>query len=166
MVAISKYGPQTAHPEEFRVAVSDFTARIFLENGDTFEASFYLRMSSANATGREALAERLNDPSTLFLACKAGDEVQLFQLKAVVYIQVNGQVAEVDYLEQLGASRQAATLTLRGGETLRGEFLSILPPNRSRVSDLLNSPDERFLLFLMPDSCLWVNRDYIVRVSA
>jgi hypothetical protein len=156
------HSPKTEH---YRVAVSDFSASLVLLNGDCFEASFYLRLSSALGYGRETLGERLNDPASRFLACKVDDEVQLVQLSSIVYIQAQLAVPEVEYREHLGATRQTATLTLSTGETIRGEFLSILPPNRSRVSDLLNAPDERFLLFLTEGMSLYVNRDAIVRVA-
>jgi hypothetical protein len=157
-------GSSARSTEHYRVSVSDFSACMVLLNGDCFEASFYLRLSSAYGYGRETLGERLNDSNNLFLACKVDDEVQLLQLASIAYIQVRGSLPEAEYREHVGASRQRATLTLKTGETLAGEFLSILPPSRSRVSDLLNSPEERFLLFFTEGSSLYVNRDAIVRV--
>lgn len=155
------HAPKTEH---YRVAVSDFSACLVLLNGDCFEASFYLRLSSAYGHGRETLGERLNDPATLFLACKVDEAVQLVQLSSIAYLEVHGALPEVEYREHVGAIRQPATITLRTGDKIQGEFLSILPPNKSRVSDLLNTPDERFLLFLTDKLSLYVNRDAILRV--
>lgn len=164
MIPFPRNGSHAAKTEHYRVAVSDFSACLVLGNGDCFEASFYLRLSSAFGHGRESLGERLNDPATLFLACKVEEEVQLVHLKSIAYLEVHGSLPEVEYLEHVGAARQPAILTLRTGDTIQGEFLSILPPNRSRVSDLLNAPDERFLLFLTDRLSLYINRDAIVRV--
>lgn len=165
MIAFPNNGSHSAsRTEHYRVAVSDFSAFMLLLNGDCFEASFYLRLSSAYGYGKETLGERLNDPDTRFLACKVQEEVQLVHLSSIDFIQVQGALPEAEYREHVGASRQPATVTLRTGETMRGEFLSILPPNRSRVSDLLNSPDERFLLFFTEGMTLFVNRDSILRV--
>lgn len=164
MIAFPQNGSNAVKTEHYRVAVSDFSACMVLLNGDCFETSFYLRLSSAYGYGRETLGERLNEPATRFLACKVDEEVQLVQLSSIAYILVRGTLPEAEYREHVGGSRQRATITLRTGEVMPGEFLSILPPNRSRVSDLLNSPEERFLLFLTEGMSLYVNRDAIVRV--
>lgn len=161
MAAKETFTPST---ENYRVSVAGLTARVHLWNGDIVDASFYLRLTGSMSLGMEGLGERLNDPKTMFLACKVDQQVQLLHLNAIAYIYMPGLTDEVEHLESLGAQRQTARITLRTCETLSGEFLSILPPGRSRVSDLLNEPGRRFILFLHQGGTCWVNRKAIARV--
>ncbi|HYU35264.1 MAG TPA: hypothetical protein VEW48_24185 [Thermoanaerobaculia bacterium] len=164
MSAISASESVIPQTEAYRVNVAGMPARVHLWNGDVVEANFYLRLSGAMGPGMEGLGERLNDTKTMFLACKVDQQVQLLHLNAIAYIYVPGLTDEVEHLESLGAQRQPARITLRTCETLHGEFLSILPPSRSRVSDLLNEPGRRFVLFLHQGGTCWVNRKAIARV--
>jgi hypothetical protein len=164
MSAISANRSTSSLTDAYRVGVAGLSAKVHLWNGDVVEASFYLRLAGTANPGKEGLGERLNDPKTMFLACKVDHQVQLLHLNAIAYIYMPELSDEVEHLEGLGAQRQPARLTLRTCETLSGEFLSILPPGRSRISDLLNEPNQRFLLFLYQGGTCWVNRKAIARV--
>jgi hypothetical protein len=165
MSSTAANGSITPSTEGYRVSVATgLTAKLHLWNGDIVDASFYLRPTGSTSTGMEGLGERLNDAKTTFLACKVDQQVQLLHLNAIAYIYMPELTEEVEYLETVGAQRQTARLTLRTCETLSGEFLSILPPGRSRVSDLLNEPGQRFVLFLHQGGTCWVNRKAIARV--
>jgi hypothetical protein len=164
MSSFAASGSITPSTEDYRVSVTGLTAKVHLWNGDIVDASFYLRLTGSMSLGMEGLGERLNDPKTMFLACKVDQQVQLLHLNAIAYIYMPGLTEEVEHLESLGAQRQTARLTLRTCETLNGEFLSILPPGRSRISDLLNEPGRRFILFLHQGGTCWVNRKAIARV--
>lgn len=152
------------HNEPYRIGVAGLMTNVFLSNGDSFAASFYLRLTGSYGSARESLGERLNDPDTAFLACKVEQQVQLVNLAWISYIQVAGALPEVEYREQVGATRHQARLLLRNGDELLGEFLSLMPSSRARVSDILNSSGERFLLFLVPGATCYVNRDAVERV--
>jgi hypothetical protein len=151
--------------ETYRIGVAGITAQVTFWNGKAMSCSFYLRLAGASsASSRETLGERLNDPHTRFLACKVDERVELVSLKAISCIRVAGALPEVEMQEQLGAIRQPARVTLACGYSLNGDFLSILPSSRARLSDLLNLSDERFLLFLIPGATVYIQRDAIVRV--
>jgi hypothetical protein len=150
--------------DSYRLGVAGIAAEVILWNGDSVATSFYLRLASALGTGRETLGERLNDPGTRFLPCKIEEQVELLNLKWISYIRVPGMLPEVTQREELGAVRQRAQVVVQSGYLLEGEFLTVLPTSRSRLSDLLNVTGERFLLFLAAAAVLYINRDTIVRV--
>jgi hypothetical protein len=151
--------------ETYKIGVAGVTAQVTLWNGKAMSCAFYLRLAGASSpSNRETLGERLNDSQTRFLACKVDERVELVSLKAISFIRVPGALPEVEMLEQLGAIRQPARVTLTCGYSLNGDFFSILPSSRSRLSDLLNLSDERFLLFLTPGATAYIQRDSIVRV--
>jgi hypothetical protein len=151
--------------ESYKLGVAGIAAEVVLWNGESVATSFYLRLASAQGIGRETLGERLNDPETRFLPCKIDDRVELLSLKWISYLRVPGILPEVVQREELGAVRQRARVAVQSGYVLEGEFLSMLPAARSRLSDLLNACSERFLLFLAPAAVLYINRDTIVRVA-
>jgi hypothetical protein len=147
-----------------RLGVAGIATEAVLGNGDSVECSFYLRLAGARGSGRETLGERLNDPEVRFLPCKIEDRVELLNLNSLSFIRVSGILPEVGRRLELGAVRQRARVTVQSGYLLEGEFLCVLPSERSRLSDLLNQTSDRFLLFLAPAAALYINRDNIVRV--
>lgn len=145
--------------------VSPVTVRLYLWNGEPLEATFYLRPAETPGdTVWESLGERLNDPQARFLACRIAGHVELLNVDAVAYVEVEGTLPEVAQEDTVGALRLPATVSLRSGESLAGEFLAILPPERSRLSDLLSVPTERFLLFVDPFKARYIHREAIGRV--
>jgi hypothetical protein len=154
-----------AAQESYKLGVAGIAAEVVLWNGESIPVSFYLRLASAQGTGRETLGERLNDPETRFLACKIEDRIELLNLDWISYVRAPGILPEVGQREELGAARLRARVTVQSGYVLEGEFLSVLPSERSRLSDLLNVASERFLLFLAPAAVLYVNRAAIVRTA-
>lgn len=151
-------------PDSYKLGVAGLAADIILWNGESLSASFYLRLSSAKRIGRETLGERLNDPQTRFLPCKIAERIELVNLETISHILVPGPLPEIAQREQFGAVRQKAKVFTQAGFVLDGEFLSVLPEARSRLSDLLNLTGDRFLLFLARAAALYVNRASIVRV--
>jgi hypothetical protein len=150
--------------ESYKLGVAGVSAEIILWNGESLATSFYLRLASVSGIGRETLSERLNDPGTRFIPCKIGGQVELLNLEWISYIRVPGSTPEIAQLEQLGAIRQPAKITMQSGYVLEGQFLYVLPAARARLSDLLNISSDRFLLFLAPAAALYVNRKAIVRI--
>jgi hypothetical protein len=156
-----------ARPEgtdNLKVGVAGITSQIVFRDGKPLTVSFYLRLAGAGMAGRETLGERLNDPGTRFLACKVDERVEILNLSAISLIRVMGALPEIAAQERQGAIRQPARVAMGCGETLRGEFLCVAPSTRVRLSDLLNAPDRRFLLFLAEGRGIYLRREDIVRV--
>jgi hypothetical protein len=134
-------------------------------NGEPLEATFYLRPGDGSGDKVwESLRERLNDLQARFLACRIGGHLELLNVDAVACVEVEGTLPEVDQEVTVGALRLPAMVSLRSGQSFAGEFLAILPPERSRLSDLLSSPRERFLLFVDPFKARYIQREAIDRV--
>lgn len=150
--------------EDYRQQVAELTVRLVLWDQSSFDATLYLRLASARGIGWESLGERLNDPGIRFLACQAGGGIELVHLDSIAYVEAPGRLPEIAQGEQVGALRQAADVLLRCGQRLSGEFLSIMPPGRLRLSDLLNAFEGRFFLFPEEQVTRYVHRDAIARV--
>jgi hypothetical protein len=156
-----------AHPgsETYRVDVAEVAAKLALVNGLVLQASFFLHASSRNGNGPESLAARLNDQSVEFISLRCAGKITLMRIDAIAYVRIAGQAPERNFRDGVAAPRRAAEVRLFSGEELAGEFLSLLPPNRSRLSDLLNEPGQRFLLLASGDNSYYVNRTAVQQVS-
>lgn len=133
-------------------------------DGQRIEARFFLHTVSERRGGPETLEDRLNEPNTHFLPFEIQGEVALIHLHRLAYVEFAGRLPEVEEKERVGACRQAVELDLVFGETLSGELLYELPPGKSRVLDLLNTPAERFLLLVNEGLTRYVNREGLIRV--
>ena len=150
----------------YAIEVQRVGARLVAWDGKATSARFFLRTASEHHAGPETLLDRLNDPHTQFLACEIDGRVELVRLAWIGFVEVEGELPEVREREEVGACHQAVELILVSGEVLAGELLYLLPPDSSRVSDLLNSPGERFLLLRSAGRTHVVNRDAVARVRS
>lgn len=150
--------------DALRVGVAGIAAEVVLWTGESIATSFYLRLGSAQGTSRETLGERLNDLESSFLPCKIGEAVELLGLDWISFLRVEATLPEVGRLEEIGATRQRARVSVQCGYTLEGEFIYVQPITRARLSDFLNVCGDRFLLFLAPAAVFYLNRKAITRV--
>ena len=150
----------------YALAMQDEPIRIVGTDGRVAEASLFLHAVADRSTRPETIGARLNDGAVAFLPVRREERVELVHLAWVAYVAVAGRPRDVAAREEVGARRAAVELDRVGGETLRGELLYELPAGNARVSDLLNSPGERFLLLLAGSETLFVNRAAIVRARA
>ena len=147
------------------LALATFGAPLrFVElDGRATEGTLYLHIAGGRAAQPETIVDRLNEPGTSFVPLKVDGTIELLHLAWIAYVACPGRPPEVAAREEVGARRERVELELVGGETWRGELLYTLPAGHSRVSDLLNSPGERFLMLLTPSETLFVHRAAIVR---
>lgn len=147
----------------FGIASSLLPARVVLLWGEAIAGSLYLRDASSPSGEPEILGARLNEAGVSFLPFSTDHRTELVRLAAVAYVEHPGKLPEVAHLQRLGATAHPVEVELMTGEILRGELLGFGPPNRSRLSDLLNS-EATFLPFLDRDRTLYVNREAMARV--
>jgi hypothetical protein len=114
----------------------------------------------------ETVGERLNAEGLQFLPVEVGGKVELLQLDYIADVQITGDAPEIERLVSVGAARKSVTVHLSSGSALRGDLLYTMPKERPRVSDVLNSPGNQFLLLVQPGCCHYVNRKAVVRVEA
>lgn len=144
----------------FTPETTSLTVKLVPTVGQPLRATFFLRRSGSH----ETLGDRLNDADTEFLPAEIDGKTEMVRLSWIAYIEIVTAAPEVQHLEELGAQRQKVALRLATGNVLIGEVLTILPPERSRISDLLNVKDWRFLLLDAGDRVCFVHRDAIATV--
>jgi hypothetical protein len=147
----------------FALAMQDEPIRIVGTDGRVAEGTLFLHAVAERSSRPETVGARLNDLAVSFLPVRRDGSIELVHLAWVAYVAVAGRPLDVANREEVGARRAEVELDLVGGETLKGDLLYELPAGHSRVSDLLNSPGERFLLLLAGAETLFVNRAAILR---
>lgn len=153
-------------PELYTIHVDRLPVTLVLRHGERLGGEVFLRSVGERHSGPETLGDRLNDPATHFLACAIGDRVELVRLTGLAYIEHEGRLPEVETEAALGAHREPVELILDSGEELSGELIYILPPERHRVLDHLNSSELRFLLLRQADRTLYVLREAVLRARS
>jgi hypothetical protein len=136
--------------------------RIVALDSRASEAELFLHTVADRTARPESLDDRLNG-GYAFVPVRVAGRIELLNLDHIAYVACAGESPEVAARLEVGAHREAAELDLVHGETLAGELVYTLPPGHARVSDLLNSPTERFLLLVAAGSTLFVNRAAVVR---
>jgi hypothetical protein len=145
------------------VEVRDVPLRIVAFDGRAVAGSLFLHLVGERGRRPERLADRLNDPEVRFVPVRLEGRVELLNLAWVAYVAAPGRLPEIADREAVGCRSAHVELELAGGAELAGDLLYELPAGHARVSDLLNSPGERFLLLVTPDETLFVHRAAIVR---
>ncbi len=129
--------------------------------GSPLSASLFLRPVGSRV---EHLGDRLNEPGAFFVPAEINDHSELLRLSWVAYLEHKSVLPEVKELEEMAATREPALVTLFDGSILEGDLLYVLPPERSRISDLLNNPSHRFLLMVDGETTRYVNCASIARL--
>ncbi len=149
---------------EFALAVERSTARLVGFDGSSATATLFLRGSSPRGPRPESVADRLNSLDGEFLPCEIDGEISVVNLAWIVYVECPAETET--HGPEPGLRRAPAELDLVTGETLSGVLAYVARPGRARVSDLLNSASDRFLLLLSPGVERHVRRTAILRVRA
>lgn len=156
--------PAHAAPS-FGIVSNLIPVRFILQWGEARPGGLFLRELHM-ATGQpESVGGRLNDPDVQFVPFSVHGTVELVRLGAVAYLEHLGELPEIERLLDTGARREAVAIELMTGELIRGELLAYAPPERARLSDVLNQP-ERFFPVLAQGRTLYVNRDAVTTVRA
>lgn len=149
---------------EYALAVERSSARLVGFDGSSASATLFLRGASARGPRLETVHERLNGLDGEFLPCEIEGEVALVNLAWIVYVECPAEAGSDGF--EPGLRRAPAELDLITGETLSGVLSYVARPGRSRVSDLLNSASDRFLLLAAPGVERHVRRTAILRVRS
>lgn len=146
-----------------RLEVSRLPVTVVPVFGGAFEAVFFLRPAGAQGRRLETLADRLEEPGIGFLPVELDGTVEFLQLASIAYVEHEGPLPEMARLDDMGAWRESVEITLGDGHALSGDLVYLLPPERRRVSDLLNDRG-RFVLLVDDTHARYVNRSAIERV--
>ena len=147
------------------IEVEELPVRVVTLDGGRTAARLFLHTVSERRRGPETLGERLAAKDARFLPCHVEGGLEMVNLDHVSYLECPADLPELALFDELSSSRTRAVLELSHGERLSGELRYRLPSFGCRLSDLLNAPDEPFLLLVREDrTCCYVNRRAVVRV--
>jgi|GEM_PF-938577 len=163
---VQAQSPAESHVEhqELRIEVARQPVRVVTRGGAKFLAEVFVHRASDLHPGAETLLDRLNHPQERFLPCRVAGRDELIHLAQLAMIEQDGQIPELQALDDLGALHEPAEVELVTGQTLRGDIVYLAPSQRSRISDLLNHPTDTFVLMITGEICRYVHRGAIVRV--
>lgn len=161
--SITQFPTEPAAPAPFGIASSLLPVRLVFQWGEGLTGALFLRKTASPQREAETVGERLNEPDTQFLPFAAAGRVELVRLAALAFLEHPDELPEIARLRELGAAAEPVEIELMTGETLEGELLAMAPPDRRRLSDLLNQ-GETFLPLVSSGRTLYVNRDAMARV--
>jgi hypothetical protein len=148
------------------VPVESLPVRVVTVDAGKSDGLVFLHASSSRHFGPETLGERLGATGARFVPFEAAGGVELVNLDHVAYVEAPGNLPEIAELDAMESFRANVVFELTHGERLSGVLRYRRPTTSCRVSDLLNSADDEFLLLTAGDSCFYVNRRAVVRVLA
>ncbi len=149
----------------FGIESAPLAVRLRLCTGALIGGGLLLRRTTTATHREETLGTRLNESGDAFLPLELDSGVELVRLASVIYFECPPDLSEIEGLRAIGAQTEPVEIELVTGELARGDLLCLAPPNRRRLSDLLNASDP-FLLLVDASRALYVSRDAIARVRS
>lgn len=149
----------------FTIASDLLPVRLILEWGEARAGALFLRDTHAATGEPESLGARLNEEGVRFVPFSCHGAVELVHLAAIACVEHQGELPEIARLVELGARREPVTIELMTGEVLRGDLLAYAPPDRSRLSDLLNRVD-RFFPLVSAGRTVYLHREAVATVRS
>jgi hypothetical protein len=137
-------------------------ANVHFSTGGSLDVHFFLAPEAGTHPGPETLLDVLNsDRAFVPIEDVLMNEVLLIGKTRIVYLELPeaGAVFESKDLVEL-----PVTVELVNGETLRGNFLTDLPPESRRASDYLNLMPQYICLQSNPQ-WLVINKGYVLSVK-
>lgn len=132
--------------------------RIVLLGGTELTGSLFVRRSASRHRREETLGDRLKESGVDFVPLEVGDgRVEMLNVDGVAYLEHPGDLPEVAEMRELEVPAPRVRVVLHSGEALGGELFAFGPPDRDRLSDVLNRSG-RFLLLADGERSLYVNR--------
>lgn len=136
--------------------------RVRLEDGRTLDGGFYVpTMASEGRPGR--LLDRLNDGAEYFLPL-AGRYETLLNKERIVTVQLASGHHQAEGIEDGFACEQRVRINLVQGEILEGWIRYLMPEEKTRLLDYLNSAP-RFIAVISEPRVTLVQRRFIVGVE-
>jgi hypothetical protein len=142
------------------------TTRVVSMLGEARDLDVFLGAAQHRHYDTETLGERLNAEGLQFLPVAAGEKFELLRLDYIADVQLDGTDPGLENLDKIGAARSTVTFHLSTGDKLEGDLVYVMPRDRPRVSDVLNSPALQFFLLVEHGRSHYVNRKAVVRVEA
>jgi hypothetical protein len=137
-------------------------ANVHFSTGGSLDVHFFLEHQAETHPGPETVLDILNsDRKFIPIEDILMNEVLLIGKTRIVYLELfeRGSALQGEGLEEL-----PVTIEIVNGETLRGSFLTDLPPESRRASDYLNLMPQYICLRSNPQ-WLVINKGYVLSVK-
>jgi hypothetical protein len=119
----------------------------------------YLRKHSATHAGEELVLEALNRPEPFIVFKRESPpELRFYNRKAIIRVEYTG----LDKQKTRAIRPLPCLLQMMDGALIDGTIEEPLHPNRARLLDYLNNPDETFIKLHMEGNTTLVNKAYII----
>ncbi len=150
----------------FQVPKHRTPVELLLADGTSRAVSVFLAESAARHPGPERPSDVLDGESEFIPAVEAStDAVFVLKCTSVVVARVASSVEGDDVTQGTTPTEHEVEITLVGGAKLRGFVSYSLPPDRSRLTDFLNS-EPRFIKLIEQDGVALVNKQHVALVEA
>lgn len=121
--------------------------------------SLFLRQHSVNHAGPEQPLEALNRAEH-FIVVKpdVSDELRFYNRKSIIRVEYGGKDKQIPTT----INPLPCRLHMMDGSLLSGSIQEPLHPNKARLLDYLNKPDENFIKMHADGITLLINKSYII----
>ncbi|MDI2099046.1 hypothetical protein [Ruicaihuangia caeni] len=151
---------------ELRVPKRRTPVELVLADGTHRNVLVFLAESAARHSGPERLSDLLDGESEFIPAVDAStDAVFFLSCQSVAVARVDSSVEGDDVGQHTVSTEHEVELTLVGGVKLRGLVAYVMPPDRSRLTDYLNS-ESRFIKLIEQDAVALINKQQVALVEA
>jgi hypothetical protein len=146
--------------EQFKVPKREAHVRVLLDDGRVLEGEVFAALIGPDGRPGRVL-DRLNDAGEEFLAMRTDEERFLLNKSGIVTVELPGTAGDA-LDEPLDAGHTIAVrLSLAGGTGIVGRLHLIMPPERSRMLDYLNTA-ERFFPLISEGRVTLVQKRYVM----
>lgn len=148
--------------ETLKVPKKLHTITLWVHPEGRVSGSIYLREQSPDHAGSETPLEALNAcQSFLVFKRSTPDQLRFYNLKSIIRIEYEASEGEVGG----GAEPMVCHLQMMDGSLINGTIRESLPPDRARLLDYLNRPEDTFIKVHMEDKLVYlINKSYIINV--
>ena len=155
-------GPESDSPYRTPTRAVDVTLSITGGRTEDVEVTLYLLTLSETHTGAETVEEALNrGRHFLPVRTRETDQTLLVRRGAIRTVTIRDDEGDVLPHEESLASVDLVRLELDGGEIIEGTLATVLPPERSRLSDYFNFSKVTFVPLAVDEGVVYVNRNFI-----
>lgn len=124
--------------------------------------SIFLRQQSVHHAGQEQPLEALNRPEPFIVIQRLEpNEVRFYNRKSIIRVEYEGK----DYQVATAIKPLAGQLQLMDGSYIHGQIYEPLHPNKSRLLDYLNKPEDSFIKMFVDGTTVLINKSYIIHVQ-
>ncbi len=148
--------------ESVRVPTRPVDVELDIDGGRKESVTIYLDTVSETHAGPETVAEALNrERAFLPVRSRETQETFLVRRSAIRRVADNHDPSKTLSHDENVGFVDLVRLELDSGESIEGTLATVLPPDRSRLSDFFNFTDAQFIAVEVIDGVNYVNRDYI-----